>query len=62
LLIPALRAKLAPALLSGNIASALVGASQALRSMRPDLRDGIVGLMPRLVSPSHNETRTITTS
>jgi hypothetical protein len=62
LLIPALRAKLAPALLSGNIASALVGASQALLSVRPDLRDGIVGLMPRLVSPSHKETRTMTTS
>jgi len=39
-----LRAKLAPALLSGNIASALVGASQALLSVRPDLRDGATGL------------------
>jgi len=27
-----------------------------------DLPDGIVGLMPRLVSPSHKKTRTMTTS
>ncbi|OBH55635.1 (2Fe-2S)-binding protein [Mycobacterium sp. E2479] len=34
--------KLAPALLAGNIASALVGAGQALLSARPDLRPAIV--------------------
>ena len=34
--------KLAPALLAGNIASALVGAAQALLSARPDLRSAIV--------------------
>jgi hypothetical protein len=37
-----LRAKLAPALLSGNIASALVGASRALLSVRPDLRQALL--------------------
>jgi len=37
-----LRVKLAPALLSGNLASALVGASHALLSARPDLRGPIV--------------------
>ena len=37
-----LRVKLAPAVLSGNIASALVGASQALLLVRPDLRQPIV--------------------
>jgi FhuF 2Fe-2S C-terminal domain len=37
-----LRVKLAPALLAGNIASALVGASRALLSARPDLRDPIL--------------------
>jgi hypothetical protein len=37
-----LRVKLAPALLSGNIASALVGAARALLSARPDLRGPIV--------------------
>jgi hypothetical protein len=34
--------KLAPALLAGNIASALVGAARALLSARPDLRAAIV--------------------
>ncbi len=34
--------KLAPALLAGNIASALVGAARALQSVRPDLRRAIV--------------------
>ncbi|GFG64323.1 hypothetical protein MKUB_18130 [Mycobacterium kubicae] len=37
-----LRVKLAPALLSGNIASALVGASRALLRARPDLREAVV--------------------
>ncbi len=37
-----LRVKLAPGLLSGNIASALVGASRALLSARPDLRRSIL--------------------
>ncbi len=37
-----LRVKLAPALLAGNIASALVGASQELLAVRPDLREPIV--------------------
>jgi hypothetical protein len=37
-----LPAKLAPGLLSGNIASALVGASRALLSVRPDLRHSVV--------------------
>jgi hypothetical protein len=37
-----LRVKLAPALLAGNVASALVGASRALLSARPDLRDPIL--------------------
>lgn len=37
-----LHVKLAPGLLSGNIASALVGASKALLSARPDLRRPIV--------------------
>ena len=44
-----LRVKLAPALLSGNIASALVGASQALLSARPDLREPIVGITNSLL-------------
>lgn len=39
-----LRVKLAPGLLSGNIASALLGASQALLAVRPDLRQPIVAL------------------
>jgi hypothetical protein len=37
-----LRVKVAPGLLSGNVASALVGASRALLSVRPDLRRSIV--------------------
>lgn len=37
-----LSVKLAPALLAGNIASALVGAAQALLSARPDRRSAIV--------------------
>jgi hypothetical protein len=41
--------KLAPALLSGNIASALVGASQALLSVRPDLRQPIVRITSSLL-------------
>jgi hypothetical protein len=44
-----LRVKLAPALLSGNIASALVGASQALLRVRPDLRQQIVGITNSLL-------------
>ena len=39
-----LRDKLAPGLLAGNIASALVGASRALLSARPDLREPIVDI------------------
>ena len=41
--------KLAPGLLSGNIASALVGAAQALLSVRPDLRHSIVGITKSLL-------------
>jgi hypothetical protein len=37
-----LRVNLAPGLLSGNIASALVGTSRALLAARPDLRGPIV--------------------
>lgn len=37
-----LRVKLAPALLAGNVASALVGAARALLSARPDLHSAIV--------------------
>ena len=44
-----LRVKLAPGLLSGNIASALVGASWALLSARPDLRQPIVGVTHALL-------------
>lgn len=44
-----LRVKVAPALLSGNIASALVGASRALLSARPDLRQTIVETTSRLL-------------
>lgn len=36
-----LRVKLAPALLAGNVASALVGAARALLTARPDLRRAI---------------------
>lgn len=44
-----LRVSLAPALLAGNIASALVGASRALLSARPDLRVPIVGITDSLL-------------
>lgn len=44
-----LRVKLAPALLAGNIASALVGASRALLSARPDLRARIVDITESLL-------------
>jgi len=44
-----LRVKLAPGLLAGNIASALVGASRALLSVRPDLRQPIVGITNSLL-------------
>jgi FhuF 2Fe-2S C-terminal domain len=40
---------LAPALLSGNIASALVGASRALLSVRPDLRRAVVRITNSLL-------------
>jgi hypothetical protein len=41
--------KLAPGLLSGNIASALVGAARALLSVRPDLRQSIIGITRSLL-------------
>jgi FhuF 2Fe-2S C-terminal domain len=44
-----LRVKLAPALLAGNIASALVGASRALLIARPDLRPAIVEMTESLL-------------
>jgi hypothetical protein len=44
-----LRVKLAPALLAGNIASALVGASRALLTARPDLRGAIVAITNALL-------------
>lgn len=44
-----LRVKLAPALLAGNIASALVGASRALLVARPDLRAPIVAITNSLL-------------
>ncbi|WP_322857748.1 (2Fe-2S)-binding protein [Mycobacterium shigaense] len=44
-----LRVKLAPALLAGNIASALVGASRALLAARPDLRARIVEMTDSLL-------------
>ncbi|OBH26684.1 iron reductase [Mycobacterium sp. E342] len=44
-----LRVKLAPALLAGNIASALVGASRALLSARPALRGPIVEITNSLL-------------
>jgi hypothetical protein len=44
-----LQVKLAPALLAGNIASALVGASRALLMARPDLRTRIVELTDALL-------------
>ncbi|CDO88018.1 iron reductase [Mycobacterium triplex] len=45
-----LRVKLAPALLAGNIASALVGASRALLAARPDLRARIVEITESLLN------------
>lgn len=45
-----LRVKLAPGLLSGNIASALVGASKALLQARPDLREPVVGITHELLN------------
>jgi hypothetical protein len=44
-----LRVKMAPALLYGNIASALVGASSALLSARPDLRRPITRITNSLL-------------
>ncbi|SPM43445.1 Ferric iron reductase protein FhuF, involved in iron transport [Mycobacterium numidiamassiliense] len=44
-----LRLKLAPTLLAGNIASALVGASRALLAARPDLRGPIVEITDSLL-------------
>ncbi|WAJ47022.1 (2Fe-2S)-binding protein [Mycobacterium sp. Aquia_216] len=44
-----LQVKLAPALLAGNIASALVGASRALLAVRPDLRARIVEITDSLL-------------
>jgi hypothetical protein len=44
-----LRVKLAPALLAGNIASALVGASRALLAARPDLRARILEITESLL-------------
>jgi hypothetical protein len=44
-----LRVKLAPTLLTGNIASALVGASRALLAARPDLRGPIVEITGSLL-------------
>ncbi|MEQ6325668.1 (2Fe-2S)-binding protein [Mycobacterium canetti] len=45
-----LRVKLAPGLLSGNIASALVGASNALAAVRPDLRARLVRITGDLLN------------
>lgn len=45
-----LQVKLAPALLAGNIASALVGASRALLVARPDLRARIVEITESLLN------------
>ncbi|GAB2999765.1 (2Fe-2S)-binding protein [Mycobacterium bourgelatii] len=45
-----LRVKVAPALLSGNIASALVGAAHALLRARPDLREPVVGITNDLLN------------
>ncbi|MBV8787518.1 MAG: (2Fe-2S)-binding protein [Mycobacterium sp.] len=44
-----LRVKLAPALLAGNVASALVGASRAFLAARPDLRHRIVEMTHELL-------------
>ncbi|OMC18741.1 (2Fe-2S)-binding protein [Mycobacterium colombiense] len=45
-----LRVNLAPALLAGNIASALVGAARALASARPGLRPAIVQMTQSLLN------------
>ena len=45
-----LRVKLAPALLAGNVASALVGASRALLAARPELRHRIVEMTHELLN------------
>lgn len=45
-----LRVKIAPALLYGNIAAALVGTSQALLSARPDLRHPITQVTEALLT------------
>lgn len=45
-----LRVKVAPDLLAGNIASALVGTSHALLAVRPDLREPIVATTGSLLS------------
>jgi len=45
-----LRVRLAPGLLSGNIASALVGASRALLSARPDLGHPLVSITNALLN------------
>lgn len=45
-----LRVKVAPDLLAGNIASALVGASHALLAVRPDLREPIVATTDSLLN------------
>jgi FhuF 2Fe-2S C-terminal domain len=42
--------KLAPDLLSGNIASALIGAARALLAVRPDLRQSIIGTTNSLLN------------
>ncbi|OBA60286.1 iron reductase [Mycobacterium sp. 1100029.7] len=44
-----LRVSLAPALLAGNVASALVGASRALLTARPDLRGPILEITETLL-------------
>ncbi|ORA18531.1 (2Fe-2S)-binding protein [Mycobacterium arosiense] len=44
-----LRVNLAPALLAGNVASALVGAARALVAARPDLRPAIAGMTESLL-------------
>jgi hypothetical protein len=44
-----LRVKLAPGLRYGNIASALVGASRALLSVRPDLRQPVIAVTNSLL-------------
>lgn len=45
-----LRVKLAPDLLAGNIASALVGTSHALLAVRPDLHEPVVGITESLLN------------